>query len=1066
MLPNPISVEELRRLAITDELTGLYNRRYFKIRLNEELERARRADRDLALLLLDLDGLKSVNDMYGHLRGDRLIADFAEVISGTVRPFDLVARFAGDEFIILLPESDQSTTETIANRIRTAVFEKIFSGDPDLRVTTSIGVSIFPMDGDDAETLISAADRGLYSAKRNGRNRISFAPKADPDQQPGAGLLETRIVGRDEELYLLGRILSDSLKGHSNCVFVAGEIGVGVSRLLDEFKRRARQVGALVLSNVCFEHSRFIPYHPVREAFRNLLNENSQLVYRALLNLNIIQRIELLRLLPELDPGRLEVSDAPRVPIDDEFQLYDAITQFIIQLAKPSAVVVILDDIHWMDDATSKLLIYILRAVSKRSFLFVGSFCQGDNPDSVESQPELKSWMRGLKEFSTNHFIQLHRLNRARSRELINAFLGESLPVEFTNLVHRESEGNPYFIEEILKSLISKKQLIRKKSGWKLENLTHLTAPDSIREVIFSRIENLDTEDRHILSICAIIGRIFDFETLQMVSGRNEGHLLDILERLEAAGLIIQRSSQEGEKFQFTHNKIQEVLYDQMKPRRRKQIHQWIARALERLYQGRTEYVAGELAYHYKEGRMIDQALTLYRKAGDKAASLHADSSALRYYLRAIRLIKKTPEKYVEELSVLYQKSAMLLKNQGNGLRAIQNFKRAIAVGGSFLTAFRHAQIHRWIAEIHLENGRYDAAAENIRAAESFLEPEMDKLELIRLEICKAGLMLKKGEYEACLELSRSYITDIQNAGLNLELSDLLDLNASAEYSIGNRDRAVRLYSESLELRRKEKDLSRISRSYLNIAGVLMEVSRWDDALEWYQKCLKIEKRLGHLVTLADPHEKIAQIYLWRGDLSDAGRHCRKCLKIREMSGDVPGLANANTIMMQIYLAYRELDKAQEFLEKAEKLHSEYAVGMPGQRVVFARALFELALGNYETADTVAQDILRIHQLFGDLSGKAATYLLLGIIAKKMGKYDLALDYLNHAEHLFTTLNNRYELGRAYKETALVLRRLEDWDSMQDYFLKAREIFQNIGSRVQLNQVIEAMAQTGNTEKK
>jgi diguanylate cyclase (GGDEF)-like protein len=1051
--PYPFQPEELKRLAITDELTGLYNRRYFKFRLKEEMERARRSDRELSLLLLDLDGLKSVNDIYGHLRGDKLLTDFSEEIVNQVRPFDLVARYSGDEFVILLPESGKIEAEMIAERVRKTVSEKAFHGEPDLKATASIGLAIFPVDGDDSDTLIAAADKGLYAAKRLGRNRVACASDESVSGDEKRGLSEIRLVGRDEELFLLGKHLSSAIRGQSGVVMVTGEVGVGRSRLLAEFNGQAKQAGALVLFESCYEHARFIPHQPIRGALRSYIAAEPQKAYQSMLGLNEVQRQEMQRLLPELDPARLEISEAPRASSDEEFQLFDAITQYLIQLSQNDPVVLMFDDLHWLDDATTKFMIYMIRSVKTHRILVVGSFMSGDPTDTGMGKLALKVWLKGFREITDVSIIELFRLNRARTRECVHALLGQAFPLDFTDLIHRESEGNPFFIEEILKSLIEQNILQWSDKGWKTQKIKQLTAPESIREMIFSQLDRLEDEDRKILTMAAVIGRLFDFDTLQQVSGLNEGHLLDVLERLENLQLIHQLPSQHGEEYQFTHKKIREVLYDQLDSRRVRKAHQRIAVALERLHHGKTEMIAGELARHYTKGGMTERAVYLYRRAGDKAYALHAESSALRYYTRAINLIGSDPDQYAQELSALHQKIALILRAQGRGIQAIEKFNLAMEVGSSFMTPFRKAQIHRWVAQIHVDNGRFSAATREIRMAENLLDPAQDKLEFLRLETCKASLMLHRGEYEACLQLTQNYIKELKGSQYFVELSDIYDLMAAAEYKIGHRDVAVRLYSDSLELRRKARDLSRISKSYNNLAGIFMEAGRWVDALHWYQKCIRIEETLGHFASLAHPHAMVAKILIWQNSLDEAEKHCKKSIQIRELSDDMPGLAICQTILTDIYLKRGDTEKAKKSLQKAEKLHSEHEIGIAGQHVVMARASLEMEMGNLETATIVADDILRINQLFGDQAGRGDALMMIGKIERSSGKFGDAMKHYEEAEAIYTNLHNRVELARCLKEKGLLAK--EQGNSLVSYqhLTAAREIFSEIGYETAENEV-------------
>ena len=159
-------------MATVDAVTGLFNRRYFETRLDAEIERARRHEQDLALLLIDIDNFKHVNDTRGHLEGDRTLRDVADLLRAGVRIFDVCARFGGEEFVIVMPAASVTVAQHVAERIRARV-ERSFSRDAP-RVTVSIGVGML---GNHASghDLVDLADRALIAAKNSGKNLVLTA---------------------------------------------------------------------------------------------------------------------------------------------------------------------------------------------------------------------------------------------------------------------------------------------------------------------------------------------------------------------------------------------------------------------------------------------------------------------------------------------------------------------------------------------------------------------------------------------------------------------------------------------------------------------------------------------------------------------------------------------------------------------------------------------------------------------------------------------------------------------------------------------------------------------------
>jgi len=161
-----------KRMAVTDELTGLHNYRFLQQRINEEVARARRYNSFASLLMIDADDFKAFNDAYGHVAGDRVLAELGEVLSTNVRECDLVARYGGEEFSVLLPETDMMGALAVAEKLRDAVAEHGFQRPYDRRLSVSIGLASYPTHGIDAESVLRAADDALYGAKNSGKNQV------------------------------------------------------------------------------------------------------------------------------------------------------------------------------------------------------------------------------------------------------------------------------------------------------------------------------------------------------------------------------------------------------------------------------------------------------------------------------------------------------------------------------------------------------------------------------------------------------------------------------------------------------------------------------------------------------------------------------------------------------------------------------------------------------------------------------------------------------------------------------------------------------------------------------
>ncbi len=178
-IQNAHYVQRVKQLAYLDGLTGIFNRRYFEVRITEEIERARRYGTDLSVIIVDVDRFKALNDDFGHLLGDEVLRQVSSLLARLVRKIDVVCRYGGEEFVILLPQTTSQQALTVADKLRTAVGEWQFPGVP-RALTISGGVAMFPDHGVTRDQLVQAADGALYAAKQAGRNRMLSAGTAQP----------------------------------------------------------------------------------------------------------------------------------------------------------------------------------------------------------------------------------------------------------------------------------------------------------------------------------------------------------------------------------------------------------------------------------------------------------------------------------------------------------------------------------------------------------------------------------------------------------------------------------------------------------------------------------------------------------------------------------------------------------------------------------------------------------------------------------------------------------------------------------------------------------------------
>ncbi|MBN2097641.1 MAG: diguanylate cyclase, partial [Candidatus Omnitrophica bacterium] len=269
--------EKLKTMAFMDDLTGLYNRRFLYKYLPTELGDVKQLGKPLCMFMMDVDNFKGINDSYGHLCGDSVLSEIGRILQKSFRGGDSVIRYAGDEFIAVLPGASREDALNIAKRIIEKVDKNHFS-DPEsktsIHVTVSIGIALYPQDAQDPEKLLRQADRALYSSKRSGRNRFSTVSDITEEVLDESKLQELfpcpKLISRGPELDQLKKYLDEAEKGKSNFILIAGERGMGKTRLLDEFKKYAQLKGITTIGASCSPEIAEQPYQTLIGALENL----------------------------------------------------------------------------------------------------------------------------------------------------------------------------------------------------------------------------------------------------------------------------------------------------------------------------------------------------------------------------------------------------------------------------------------------------------------------------------------------------------------------------------------------------------------------------------------------------------------------------------------------------------------------------------------------------------------------------------------------------------------------------------------------------------------------------
>ena len=459
-----------------------------------------------------------------------------------------------------------------------------------------------------------------------------------------AARVEPPLVGRAQELAALSEALDRLLEGRGAVVAITGEPGIGKTRLVAELQERfAGRVRFLAGHAVPYAET--IPYWPVREQLRGWLGlgvsdseARARLELRAELARTLADEADeaypflatLLGLALELEQERRMRDFAP-----DAFQhqTFDWLYQLLAALARERPLCLVLEDLHWSDEATLSLLDELLPAAEQTAVCFL--LVHRSDPDHPAWQLVDRARRRFRRSFLE---LELEPLPDADTRALAEADAGGELPEELAQLLRERTGGNPYFVGEAIRDLHERGAL--KRENGRVVLAGEASIPAALQEALQARLDRLDAEARELITTAAVIGRSFGLPLLERLLPR--ARLLPTLSELQWLELVVEERSGPAPEYRFRHGLVQEAAYNTLLEARRRELHLRVGEALLELHRDSPAEVYGLLARHFAEGDEPERAVEYLLKAGDEAGAVYADDEAIVLYRQALGFMERT----------------------------------------------------------------------------------------------------------------------------------------------------------------------------------------------------------------------------------------------------------------------------------------------------------------------------------------------------------------------------------------------------------------------------------------
>jgi predicted ATPase/class 3 adenylate cyclase len=715
-----------------------------------------------------------------------------------------------------------------------------------------------------------------------GKAGVVVAHRPRAQRAGGGGRVQpakTRLVGRERELESAQGALDELLSGAGGILLVSGEAGLGKTRLLAELRRGLERSGSAEGDSTWLEgrsvsYGEALPYLPFQVLLREWLGvtpehpeeELAGLLDDRLLELFGDRAAELRPFLGSvlgLTPSAEDAALMARLqPEDLQLRVRQAIRELAARLAVDGPVLLAVDDIHWADAASVGLLSHLLDLTAHAPLLVV-----------LAGRPEMEhpSWQ--LREAclrdhrQRTRVIELTALASEADRELLAELVGGAgLPPELERLVLERAEGNPLYLEELVRSLLDTGALVRDAGRWRFDREVEVQVPESVEKLVLARVDVLTPGARELLCAAAVLGRRFTRTLLADVVDEDRA-LDESLDELRRAELVREGRSWPDREYRFRHHLIQETTYGSVLRRRRQELHRRAAEAIERAFADRVEERLGVLAYHWRHAGELERAFDYHARAGAAAWRIVAPREALEQYTAAVDAAAELGIEVARVRQLRFERGKVRFYSgdaEGGGAEILEVMEDARRAGDrsveiealTYLSLLRHGGYVNAVA----------LAERAVAIAREIGDEAAQARALSRLTILDANRL----RLDRALDEGREALA-IARRGDDEEIVGLaLDGLKLAELKLGELSGVERHCAELVEIHRRSGDAFFLGFALLESAGPPLARGELDQALLLAEEALELNRRLGDRTNEALFLDTHCWIHRARGDYGRA----------------------------------------------------------------------------------------------------------------------------------------------------------------------------------------------------
>lgn len=807
-------------------------------------------------------------------------------------------------------------------------------------------------------------------------------PAAPP--RPSVAAADAPIVGRESELARGRARLRAAWRDEGQVLFVTGEAGIGKSRLIEELVATALTRGARLLLGRAYETEQILPFQPWVDAFRA---GHALSGIRASPAAALPVRTELARLFPELSPGEAP----PAITREGHLRLFESLEAVLGELARSQPVLVVLEDLHWADEMSARLFAFFARRLPERPILLVASARDED----LAEAPTFTQLLAELAPLPHVEHIVLSALSASATATLVRALARAGTTAtrlaETVDRVWALSEGNPFVIVETMRAL---------REG-RLPEAVGIELPRRVREMITARLARLSPRAQELARVAAVFTREFEFPVLQRAAGLSRRETAEGVEELVRRRIL----DAVGERFDFTHTRLRQAVYQSLLAPRQQALHAAIGEAVETVYAGRLDEMYDRLAFHFSRADEPGRALTYLVQLADKVARSYALEEAARVLHEALAATERLPpgEGGRHRLGIVYRLAHVLalLGRSVEGRDVLLRHEPLVTrLGEPALSG----PLHFWLAYMYGNLGDGSSALSHARRS---LE-----------EAARAGDVVTMGK--ASYSLSREH------------------------YMLGRPREGVAEGRQAVALLERSDEYAWLGQA-LGVLGLhLLHIGDFVPALEALDRMRTLGETMGEVRLQADGAWTAGRVYTVMGDPEAAIAACRRAV---DLAPDPVAKASAIGWLGAAHVEGEDANQAIPLLEEAiGRLQSLSGAGGYRYRQldgVFRALLSEayLANNNIERARAIGEQALDIARTGGWTVAVGYAERAVGRLALATGKLEDAEAALERALRTFLDIEARAQVARSHLPLAEARAARGDKDAAASDLRTAWELF-------------------------